>query len=200
MKFPPAKLKTSLYANELKRAKRALLPYDPKVSHPPLFSKEWICKLHQSLGLEGVYRDRQNWIGPKGCSREEAYFFPPPASDIEAEMDKLISYGNQVEKEPLVQLALFFAKLLIIHPFMDGNGRLARAIVPYFLYSRGMLATPNLSVTSYFKKHRLRYFQNLYNITDDGNWESWIAFFLKCLQKKTPKISSRSHPKRSETA
>lgn len=94
-------------------------------------------------------------------------------------MDNLIKYAHQREKDPLVQLAIFFAQLLIIHPFMDGNGRVARICIPLFLYKKKLIAAPIFYMSPYFKRHRLSYFTKLYEISDEDKWEEWIEFFLK---------------------
>jgi Fic family protein len=154
-----------------------------KKSH---FSKSLICKIHGILKRSsssqeelGKFRNRQNWIGPAGCTIEEAYFYPPQAEYVKPMMDELVNYMNSSTKEPLLQLALVFAQLLIIHPFMDGNGRVARSLTPLFLYKKNLLPMPFFFMSRYFKTYKLRYFQTLFQTTEEGNWESWITFFLK---------------------
>lgn len=127
----------------------------------------------------GRWRDRQNWIGPEGCGREEAYFFPPNLAVMRRRMDNLFRYLRYKDKDPLVQLAIAFAQLLIIHPFMDGNGRVGRAMIPLFLYKKKVTSSPIVYLSAYFKKHRLEYFEKLFSITSDKQWEEWIRFFLK---------------------
>ncbi len=150
------------------------------------FSKGQICKIHNRIKKNsapnfdrGRYRTRQNWIGPKGCSIHQAYFYPPKVSQVAPLMDQLFKYINKDEKEPLLQLALIFAQLLIIHPFMDGNGRIARILVPLFLYQKKVLPRPFFFLSSYFKLDKLKYFQTLYQTTEEEAWEDWIRFFLK---------------------
>ncbi len=150
------------------------------------FSKKQICKIHKIVKRSsahqsdvGRYRNRQNWIGPVDCNIDQAYFYPPAFEKVDPLMDQLFRYLNQSKKEPLVQLALSFAQLLIIHPFMDGNGRVARILVPLFLYKKKVLPLPCLFLSGYFKIHRLQYFKTLFNTTEDEKWEDWIIFFLK---------------------
>lgn len=170
------------------------------------FSKKMICKIHKILKKNtapksslGHYRTRQNWIGPSGCSIDEAYFYPPAPDRVEKLMQELINYMQQSPKEPLLQLALIFAQFLIIHPFMDGNGRIARILVPVFLYKKKMLPIPCLFLSAYFQKHRLKYFQTLFKTTEENNWECWIAFFLKGIIEATKKPRSRSSPRLKKT-
>ena len=149
-------------------------------------SKGFLCTIHKkakrnsaSKSELGKYRNRQNWIGPRGCKMEEAYFYPPLSTKVEGLMRELLQYVKKNEKEPLIQLALFFAQFLIIHPFMDGNGRVARILVPLFLYQKKATPLPFLFISRYFLKHRLQYFYKLFKTTEENKWESWVAFFLK---------------------
>ncbi len=150
------------------------------------FSKTMICKIHKIAKRSSVakkelghFRSRQNWIGPSGCKIEEAYFYPPEASRVEKLMEELLLSLTKNEKEPLVQLALFFDQLLIIHPFMDGNGRVARISIPLLLYEQKAILAPFFFMSRFLLKHRLHYFQNLYTTQDTNRWEPWIAFFLR---------------------
>lgn len=94
-------------------------------------------------------------------------------------MENLLQYMRKQEADPLVQLAIAFAQLLIIHPFMDGNGRVGRVMIPLFTYKKGVTSKPILHLSRYFKKHRLAYFEKLFAITTNKMWEEWIRFFLK---------------------
>jgi Fic family protein len=156
-----------------------------QIQRSPL-NEELICTLHKKVKREtgplidlGTYRNRQNWIGPKGCTIEEAYFYPPDKTKVKELMAKLLHYAKKNAKDPLVQLALIFAQFLIIHPFMDGNGRVARILIPLFLYQKKAIPLPFLFMSRYFLHHRLQYFYNLFETTEENKWENWIAFFLK---------------------
>jgi len=144
----------------------------------------------------GHYRTKQNWLGPKGCKKEEAYFFPPPPQQVPRAMRHLLAYCQKKTRNPLVQIATAFAQLLIIHPFMDGNGRTARLFAPLFLFKKGVLPCPLLFMSRYLKDHRKTYFQKLFGITEKHHWEKWINFFLKGVaqqSKKSTRLASRLH-------
>jgi Fic family protein len=165
--------------------RKALVWACKEIKKRPL-SKEMICKIHKMAKNSsphkkelGHFRSRQNWIGPNGGKIEEAYFYPPEANQVDKLMEELLHSLKKKEKEPLVQLALFFDQLLIIHPFMDGNGRVARILIPLFLYQRKAIPAPFFFMSRYLLKHRLQYFQNLYTTQDTNRWEPWIAFFLR---------------------
>lgn len=146
----------------------------------------FLCQVHAIVKKDGSnpeeighLRTKQNWIGPQGCSIDEAYFYPPEPKKIRRSMQALFRYLQGEEKDPLVQLAIFFAQLLIIHPFMDGNGRVARIFIPVWLWKKGLISKPGLFMSSYFEKNRLQYFRKLFNISEKDAWEDWIAYFLK---------------------
>lgn len=149
-------------------------------------SKASILKAHQLIQQNikkdaGKIREGQNWIGPEGCSIKEAYFLPPKASEIENNLVKLFTYFKRSQDEPIIKLALFFAQFLIIHPFMDGNGRTMRALLSPLARELRVINRCPLYVSGYFKKHRLRYFETLYQITENNNFNPWIQFFLNAL-------------------
>lgn len=127
----------------------------------------------------GRFRRKQNWIGPQGCPIEKAYFYPPGPKTVRRHMQHLYRYMRTREKDPLVQLAIFFGQLLIIHPFMDGNGRVARIFVPVWLWKKGLIAQPSLFLSAYFERNRADYFEKLFHISEKGAWEAWIAYFLQ---------------------
>ncbi len=143
-------------------------------------------KIHAGIAKEfswpkdeiGRFRKRQNWIGPEGRGIEEAYFFPPDARILDRCMKNLLTYSRAKESDPLVQLAIFFAQLLIIHPFMDGNGRVGRILIPLFLQKKKLTTVPMFYLSTYFRTHRLEYFERLFAITASNDWEGWIRFFL----------------------
>lgn len=157
-------------------------------------SRKWICSLHKKIQTEklakkdiGHYRNRQNWIGPANRGIEKAYFIPPPPEEVDPLMKQWIRYWKKKEKDPLIHIALLFAQLLIIHPFMDGNGRVARTLIPLFFYEKKEIPFPCFSLSAYFKQHRLRYFQTLYDATKDHSWKTWFSFFFKGMISESKK-------------
>jgi Fic family protein len=91
----------------------------------------------------GEYRRIPNWIGPEGCTIEQARFVPPGADRIEGAMAGWEAYIHADAPDRLVQLAIVHAEFESIHPFLDGNGRIGRLIIPLFLYAHGLLSRPN---------------------------------------------------------
>lgn len=129
----------------------------------------------------GEYRRIPNWIGPAGCTRETARFVPVSADRLPEAMDAWERYLHADAPDILIQLAIAHAEFEAIHPFLDGNGRLGRLIVPLFLYSRNLLTRPNFYLSEYLESHRDEYYDRLLAISRDGDWTGWCAFFLRAL-------------------
>ncbi len=129
----------------------------------------------------GEFRRVQNWIGKPGTPMEQASYVPPPPEKIIECLDNLEKYFHQEDKDYLVQLAIVHAQFELIHPFVDGNGRVGRMLIPLFLVQKGLLDGPNFYISAYFESHCETYYERLRNISRKGDWESWIAFFLEAV-------------------
>jgi Fic family protein len=159
-------------------------------SHP--FSGALILEMHGMIRKDapvlkkdiGRWRDRQNWIGPEGCRKEEAYFFPPNLKVMHERIGNWLHYLNSSDLDPIIQMAIAFAQFLAIHPFMDANGRVIRALIPIFFYKKKVSSYPIVFLSSYFKRNRLKYFEKLYAVNSKNQWEEWIRFFLQAIIKE----------------
>lgn len=165
-------------------------------SHKPL-NTQLYCQLHKIAKQDGLkpgeigkLRKRQNWIGREGCKREEAYFFPPEAKKVRALLSHLNAYAKKTEMDPLVQTAIVFAQFLIIHPFMDGNGRVARILIPLLLKKKKVISKPYLFLSSYFVRHHLAYYRKLFALSESKDWNDWVIYFLKGIIEEATKKSA----------
>ncbi|WP_207787683.1 Fic family protein [Candidatus Thiosymbion oneisti] len=140
----------------------------------------------------GEYRKVPNWIGPHGCTIEEARFIPCPANDLPEAMATWERYLHDEAPDRLVQLALAHAEFEALHPFLDGNGRLGRLIVPLFLCEKGLLSAPNFYLSEYLEQHRDSYYEHLLAVSRDGEWSGWVAFFLRALIAQAETNQSRA--------
>lgn len=152
--------------------------------HPITF--RLISELHQALmtsgrGINkapGEFRKNSVWIG--GHRADEATFVPPPAIELAncwADLERFINDVPQ-ETDPLIKAALAHVQFETIHPFLDGNGRLGRLLIPLILVSGGVLSQPLLYLSVFFKKHRQTYYDRLQQVRISGDWESWLLFFV----------------------
>ncbi len=128
----------------------------------------------------GEFRKTQNWIGPAGCTLANARFVPPIVPDMEKALDNLESFFYADDNIPaLIKIALIHSQFESIHPFLDGNGRMGRLLITFWLCHQGILSQPLLYLSYYFKKNRLEYYDRLMAVREKGDWEGWIKFFLK---------------------
>lgn len=129
----------------------------------------------------GEFRTAQNWIGRAGCSMEEASYIPPSPLDLGEALSNLEKYIHYNEQDPLVQVSIIHAQFELIHPFMDGNGRLGRMLVPLFLFEKRIIPYPTFYISSYLESHRSEYYERLGAISARNDWEGWISFFLQAI-------------------
>ena len=126
----------------------------------------------------GQFRKVQNYIARPGRSMEEADFVPPSPEKLPAALDNWEKYLQLEEKDVLVQLAIAKAQFEIIHPFLDGNGRLGRMLIPLFLFEKKLLSKPMFYLSEYLEEHRDIYYERLRAISEEKDWNGWIRFFL----------------------
>ena len=127
----------------------------------------------------GEFRRSQNWIGPPGATLNDAAFIPPPPSLVTQSMGDLENFLYEKDTiPPLVKMALIHAQFETIHPFLDGNGRIGRLLIAFYLVWKEILSKPLLYLSYYLKKYRSDYYGLLEKIRTEGAWEEWIKFFL----------------------
>ncbi len=128
----------------------------------------------------GELRKSQNWIGYGGCTLADATFVPPPPFDAESAFGELERFLHSNSSLPqLIQIGMAHAQFETIHPFLDGNGRIGRLLITFLLCQREILLKPVLYLSHYFKQHRAEYYDRLQAVRDQGDWEEWLAFFLR---------------------
>ena len=128
--------------------------------------------------LPGEFRSSQNWIG--GTRPGNARFVPVPPDKLMSVLGDLEVFMNNEDTIPnLIKAALIHVQFETIHPFLDGNGRLGRLLITFFLCVKGVLDSPFLYLSLFFKKNRALYYDALNSVRKDGNWENWIKFFLE---------------------
>jgi Fic family protein len=160
-----------------------------------------ICELHTIL-MEGVrgeratpgeFRQSQNWIGPPGCTLNDATFVPPPVAEMKEALDQLEKFLHaDTQLPPLVELALIHYQFETIHPFLDGNGRIGRLLITLFLCQCGILNKPLLYLSAFFERHRQEYYQYLINVSQRGAWRQWIEFFLRAVVEQSDDAVKRA--------
>ena len=132
----------------------------------------------------GEFRRSQNWIGPEGSTPQDASYVPPPVGDMHACLHDWEKFLHERDAMPdLVQCALMHEQFEAIHPFLDGNGRIGRLLIPLFLIERGRLSLPLLYLSDYIDEHRKDYYELLQRVRTHGDWHAWIRYFLTGVER-----------------
>lgn len=113
---------------------------------------------------------------------EKATFVLPPPELVMPAMSNLEYYIHYEERDRLVQLAVIHAQFEMIHPFLDGNGRVGRMLIPLFLLEKELLTNPVFYISSYLYDNRDIYYSKLNNISKNADWDGWISFFLEAVE------------------
>jgi len=130
--------------------------------------------------IPGEFRKTQNWIGSVGASLREAAYVPPPATDIVQMMGDLEKFIHADIALPiLVKCALIHYQFEAIHPFLDGNGRVGRLLVTFFLCWSGVLSEPMLYLSAFLNDNQQEYYDRLTAVRVRDDYEQWVAFFLR---------------------
>jgi Fic family protein len=128
----------------------------------------------------GEFRRSQNWIGPAGSTPMTAAFVPPPVTEMTAALNDWESFLHVRDAIPdLIQCAMMHVQFETIHPFLDGNGRVGRLMITFFLLERKRLSQPLLYLSAYIDAHKGDYYDLLQRVRTHGDWVPWIRFFLQ---------------------
>lgn len=150
------------------------------------FSNRLLGNAHAVL-MEGVRGDRktpgdfrrsQNWIG--GSNPGNARFVPPIHENIPELMGdiELFAHNADLHLPPLLKAAIMHYQFETIHPYLDGNGRIGRLMIPLFLISQGILKQPVLYLSDYLERHREEYYDRLSRVRSENDLSGWLHFFL----------------------
>lgn len=160
------------------------------------FSNDFFYDIHSALmtgnvrkpNVIGSYRTEQNYIGRKDASHAIT-FIPPSPDKVPGLMDNLISYINNPQDtlRPLVRTAIIHAQFETIHPFMDGNGRVGRMLIPMYLFSQKQIDLPCFFISEALERDKIKYYTLLNNIRYNDEWNEWIKFFLSTVVKQCDK-------------
>ncbi|MCK4264172.1 MAG: Fic family protein [Candidatus Aminicenantes bacterium] len=128
----------------------------------------------------GEFRTTQNWIGPPGCSLADAAYVPPPIPEMNEALgnwEKFLHSDNSIT--PLIKCALIHYQFEAIHPFLDGNGRVGRLLISFYLCEKGYLEYPILYLSDFFERYRNEYYDLLLGVSQNGNWDAWLKYFIR---------------------
>ncbi len=140
----------------------------------------------------GEVRRSQNWIGRPGATLEQARYVPPPVNEIHNCLSDLERFIHQDSELPLLlRIGLIHYQFEAIHPFLDGNGRIGRLLVTFLLVAWELLSQPLLYLSSFIEANRQEYYDRLLAVSQKGEWEEWLLFFLEGVRSQAQDASQR---------
>lgn len=157
-------------------------------------STRLVCEMHKTLmkGVRGEHatpgelRRSQNWIGPPGCTLNEATYVPPPVDEMKRALGDWEKFCNSdIEIPILIRAAIMHYQFEAIHPFIDGNGRIGRLLITLFLLQKGCLTQPIFYLSEFFDRYRDEYYRRLLAVSQKGDVQNWIEFFLRGVIRKS---------------
>jgi Fic family protein len=140
----------------------------------------------------GEFRRSQNWIGPPGCTLQNASYVPPPPNELMGCLGKWEDSLHDRSIPPLVHVGLLHYQFEAIHPFLDGNGRVGRLLVTLFLVEREILPTPLLYLSAFFEATRADYYARLAAVSHRAAWGDWLEYFLNGVARMSEDARSRA--------
>lgn len=161
-----------------------------------------IREIHEILmqGVRGEYktpgefRVSQNWIG--GSMPSTAVYVPPPHTEVTeclSDFEKFIN-NEEIDTPDLIKIAILHYQFESIHPFLDGNGRIGRLLIPLYIQSKGMLEKSCLYISDYIERNKDTYYDMLTRVRINNDMIGWIKFFLEAVieTSKTAKEKFRN--------
>jgi Fic family protein len=153
-------------------------------------SQRVVCAAHRVLtqGVRGgekapgEYRRIPVWVGSDRHDASKARYLPISAGDLPAAMGAWEKYLHADAPDRLVQLAVVHAEFQSLHPFLDGNGRVGRMIIPLYLWQQGLIRAPLFYVSGFFEADRGAYYDGLLSVSRDRDWTAWCRYFLEALR------------------
>ncbi|MFZ5802431.1 MAG: Fic family protein [Candidatus Omnitrophota bacterium] len=137
----------------------------------------------------GRYRRVQNYVVD---ARNKVIFTPPPPPQVSGRMKSLFAWLRNEDLHPIIRSAVFHHEFLTIHPFTDGNGRVARAISQWLLWERGFDPLCTLGLDDFFAQNRPRYYEMIQQTRDvDADYTYWIEYVAEGLARSVENVQSR---------
>jgi len=159
------------------------------------FSIDFILRVHEHLmrgnvrknkaTIPGHFRTEQNYIG----QGKTISYVPPVAEKVKGLMENLVNYLNSPSDKlrPLVRAAIMHAQFETIHPFMDGNGRVGRILIPLYLFKQEQIQSPYFFISEALERDKFKYYALLNGIRQENDWNHWIEFFLRTVEQQCTK-------------
>lgn len=163
-------------------------------------SLRFIREIHEKLMQDvrggnltpGEFRRTQNWIGAAGSTLATASYVPPPVDEMNlalSDLEKFIHTNTDIPT--LARAAMIHYQFEAIHPFLDGNGRVGRLLMALLFAEWRILPQPLLNLSVYFERYRQEYYDHLLDVSQRGDWEAWLRFFLRGVSAQSQDSAAR---------
>jgi len=158
-----------------------------------------IKTLHSTLlsSVRGKEKDPGNFrrtavhLGKPGSKLDEAAYIPPKPDDIQGLMKNWVEFVHESKYDLLIKVAIAHYQFEAIHPFMDGNGRVGRLMIPIMMYEQEFIPYPYFYISEYFEQHRSEYYEALRIVDRKQNWDSWVRFFLVAIKQTAEQMQTK---------
>jgi Fic family protein len=166
------------------------LDYGLRHVHEQGITTGLICEIHRKLlqdeqgsthATPGQFRNIQNHIGGGSNDPADARYVPPPVESALELVDQLVAFisAEKPTLPVLIEAALMHYQFEAIHPFLDGNGRVGRVLIPVLFSLRHGMEHPLLYLSPYFERDRNIYYDQLFEVSSSSDWLGWIRYFLQ---------------------
>lgn len=139
----------------------------------------------------GNFRRTAVHLGKPGRNLDEAAYIPPKPNDITGLMKNWVEFVHNSELDLLVKVAISHYQFEAIHPFMDGNGRVGRLMIPIIMYEHEMIPYPYFYISDYFEQHRSEYYDALRLVDREQDWDVWVNFFLIAVKETAIQMQAK---------
>jgi len=158
-----------------------------------------IKALHRTLlsSVRGKEKDPGNFrrtvvhLGKPGSNVDEAAYIPPKPDDITRLMKNWVEFVKNSDMDLIIKVAISHYQFEAIHPFMDGNGRVGRLMIPIIMYEQEMIPYPYFYISDYFEQHRPEYYEALRLVDRERDWDAWVKFFLIAVKETAIQIQAK---------
>lgn len=177
-------IETILYQRALKATQKAMEDGYP-------LSQPLIKGMHQRLLFggrgaskePGKFKNEQNYIAEK--FKKEILFVPISPEKLQDGLDELFQYIGGSQHPALIKTGITHIEFEALHPFKDGNGRIGRMLITLMLWSSGTISVPHFYISGFLEDHKDRYIDTMRLVSQNGDWNSWCAFFLEAIEKQS---------------
>lgn len=176
-------IETILYQRTLKNTQQA-------ISSGYQISTSLLKTMHQQLlsvgrGAKkspGKFKTEQNYLADTISRR--ILFVPISPEKLPDGLEALFTYINNDSMPALIKTAVVHLEFEALHPFQDGNGRIGRMLITLMLWHSKLITAPHFYISGYFEEHKNRYIDLMRSVSQTGNWNEWIIFFLTAVEKQ----------------